>query len=57
MRSSAVTYIVFADEGQGFARRENNRRFMAAMDAFFAEHLGRLCEPPVPEWGIAPFFH
>ncbi len=35
-----VEYLVFADEGHGFARPENRMKFNAAMEAFLAKHLG-----------------
>ena len=35
-----VEYMVFADEGHGFARPENRLKFHAAMEAFLAKHLG-----------------
>ena len=35
-----VEYMVFADEGHGFARPENRMKFNAAMEAFLAKHLG-----------------
>jgi dipeptidyl aminopeptidase/acylaminoacyl peptidase len=50
-----VTYVVFEDEGHGFARPENNRRFTAAMEAFFAEHLGGRYEPASTDEDVAPF--
>ncbi|MDB6056213.1 MAG: peptidase prolyl oligopeptidase, partial [Verrucomicrobiales bacterium] len=40
-----VDYIVFPDEGHGFARPENNRRFNAAAEQFLAKHLGGRLEP------------
>jgi dipeptidyl aminopeptidase/acylaminoacyl peptidase len=40
-----VDYIVFPDEGHGFARPENNRRFNAATEEFLARHLGGRFEP------------
>jgi dipeptidyl aminopeptidase/acylaminoacyl peptidase len=40
-----VTYVVFPDEGHGFARPENNLAFFAVTEAFLAEHLGGKCEP------------
>ena len=40
-----VTYVVFDDEGHGFARPENNQRFNAALEAFLATHLGGRAEP------------
>ena len=41
-----VEYIVFPDEGHGFARPENRLRFNAAAEAFLAKHLGGRAEPP-----------
>jgi dipeptidyl aminopeptidase/acylaminoacyl peptidase len=40
-----VDYIVFPDEGHGFARPENNRCFNAAAEQFLAAHLGGRFEP------------
>lgn len=40
-----VTYVVFPDEGHGFARPENNMAFFAITEAFLAQHLGGRCEP------------
>lgn len=40
-----VTYILYPDEGHGFARPENRLSFFAAMEAFLAEHLGGRYEP------------
>lgn len=50
-----VEYIVFPDEGHGFARPENNMRFYAAAEAFLAKHLGGRMEPASPEESIEPF--
>jgi acylaminoacyl-peptidase len=44
-RGLPVTYIVYPDEGHGFARPENRTAFNAISEAFFAEHLGGRCEP------------
>ena len=41
-----VTYVVFDDEGHGFARPQNNKRFNAAVEAFLHDHLGGRAEPP-----------
>jgi dipeptidyl aminopeptidase/acylaminoacyl peptidase len=41
-----VEYLVFPDEGHGFARPENNLKFVAAAEAFLAKHLGSRAEPP-----------
>jgi dipeptidyl aminopeptidase/acylaminoacyl peptidase len=40
-----VTYVVFEDEGHGFARPENNKRFNAAVEAFLRDNLGGRAEP------------
>ena len=40
-----VTYILYPDEGHGFARPENNLSFFAVTEAFLAEHLGGRYEP------------
>lgn len=50
MRKNAqeVTYLVFADEGHGFARPENNLKFCAAAEKFLADHLGGRFEPAHP---------
>ena len=42
----AVEYIVFPDEGHGFARPENRMKFYAAAEAFLAKYLGGRAEPP-----------
>jgi dipeptidyl aminopeptidase/acylaminoacyl peptidase len=34
-----VTYVVYPDEGHGFARPENNLDFFGRMDEFLAKHL------------------
>lgn len=40
-----VTYIVFPDEGHGFARPENNMAFNAVTEQFLAKHIGGRAEP------------
>src|SRR5262249_55573161 len=35
-----VTYVLFPDEGHGFARPENRLAFYAVTEAFLAKHLG-----------------
>ncbi|MBL0920768.1 MAG: S9 family peptidase [Phycisphaerales bacterium] len=40
-----VSYVLFPDEGHGFARPENNLSFFAVTDAFLSEHLGGRTEP------------
>ncbi|MFG0330881.1 MAG: S9 family peptidase [Phycisphaerales bacterium] len=44
-KSIPVTYVLFPDEGHGFARPENNLAFFAVTEAFLAEHLGGRREP------------
>jgi len=41
-----VDYLVFPDEGHGFARPENRIAFYAAAEQFLARHLGGRAEPP-----------
>ena len=40
-----VTYVLYPDEGHGFARPENRIDFNARAEAFLAENLGGRCEP------------
>lgn len=40
-----VTYVVYPDEGHGFARPENNIDFYGRMEEFLAKHLGGRAEP------------
>lgn len=40
-----VTYVLYPDEGHGFARPENNRSFYAITEAFLAQFLGGRAEP------------
>lgn len=44
-----VEYLLFLDEGHGFARPENRLKFYAAMEKFLARHLGGSSEPASPE--------
>jgi dipeptidyl aminopeptidase/acylaminoacyl peptidase len=43
-----VEYLLFADEGHGFARPENRLKFYAATEEFFSKYLGGRHEPPTP---------
>jgi dipeptidyl aminopeptidase/acylaminoacyl peptidase len=54
-RNRPVTYVVFEDEGHGFVRPENNKRFNAAVEAFLRDHLGGRAEPPGPDEAIEPY--
>ncbi len=40
-----VTYVLFPDEGHGFARPQNSKAFNAVTEAFLAQHLGGRFEP------------
>jgi len=40
-----VTYLLYPDEGHGFARPENRLSFYAVTEAFLAAHLGGRVEP------------
>jgi dipeptidyl aminopeptidase/acylaminoacyl peptidase len=44
-RSIPVTYILYPDEGHGFARPENRLSFYAVAEAFLAKYLGGRYEP------------
>jgi dipeptidyl aminopeptidase/acylaminoacyl peptidase len=44
-RGIPVIYVVYPDEGHGFARPENDIAFKAIMEAFLARHLGGRAEP------------
>lgn len=41
-----VEYLVFPDEGHGFARPENRLKFYAAAEQFLGKYLGGRAEPP-----------
>jgi dipeptidyl aminopeptidase/acylaminoacyl peptidase len=40
-----VTYVLYKDEGHGFARPESRLSFYAIVEAFLAEHLGGSYQP------------
>ncbi len=44
----AVEYLVAPDEGHGFARPINNLALVAAMEKFYADHLGGRYQSEVP---------
>jgi len=44
-RNIPVTYVLFPDEGHGFARPENNIAFNAVTEEFLAQNLGGRFEP------------
>jgi dipeptidyl aminopeptidase/acylaminoacyl peptidase len=43
--SLPVTYVVFPDEGHGFAKPENRLAFYAIAEAFLSRFLGGRAEP------------
>jgi dipeptidyl aminopeptidase/acylaminoacyl peptidase len=49
-RSLPVTFVVYADEGHGFVRPENNMDFFGRVEEFLSQHLGGRCEP----WAKVP---
>jgi dipeptidyl aminopeptidase/acylaminoacyl peptidase len=44
-KNLSVTYVLYSDEGHGFAMSENDISFFAIAEAFLAEHLGGRFEP------------
>jgi hypothetical protein len=40
-----VTYVLYPDEGHGFARPENRLSFYAVTEQFLSDHLGGRTEP------------
>jgi dipeptidyl aminopeptidase/acylaminoacyl peptidase len=44
-RGIPVTYVLYPDEGHGFARPENRLSFNAVVEAFLSRHLGGRVEP------------
>lgn len=44
-----VTYVLYPDEGHGFARPENNLSFVAVAEVFLAQHLDNDRFQPLPE--------
>ena len=44
-KNLAVTYVLFPQEGHGFAVPENSLSFNAVAETFLAAHLGGRCEP------------
>ena len=47
-KGQEVDYLLYGDEGHGFARPENKMAFYAAAEQFLARHLGGRCEEPAP---------
>jgi dipeptidyl aminopeptidase/acylaminoacyl peptidase len=44
-RGLPAAYLLYPDEGRGFARPENNLSFSAVAEGFLAKYLGGLYEP------------
>jgi dipeptidyl aminopeptidase/acylaminoacyl peptidase len=53
--SKPVEYIVFPDEGHGFARPDNNLIYYAAAETFLAKYLGGQAEPPTEKEKVDSF--
>ena len=52
-----VTYVLYPDEGHGFARPENRVSFNAVAEAFLAKHLGGRHEPLSEDLGGTTNYH
>ena len=52
-RNLPVEYVVYTDEGHGFARPENRMDFYGRVENFLAKHLGGRAEPWVEVKGAA----
>lgn len=48
-----VDYLVYADEGHGFARPPNSLDFFSRVDQFLAKYLGGLSEPQLHPEGTS----
>lgn len=46
LKKKEVDYLLFPDEGHGFARPENRMAFYAEAEQFLARHIGGRAEPP-----------
>jgi protease II len=44
-KKTPVTYVIYSDEGHGFARPQNRTSFYAVTEAFLAQHLGGRAQP------------
>jgi len=44
-KNLSVEYVVYADEGHGFARPQNRMHFFAMAEQFLAKHVGGRAEP------------
>ena len=51
-----VEYVLYPDEGHGFARPANRIDFNGRAEAFLAEHLGGRAEPFEPPEGATAAF-
>jgi dipeptidyl aminopeptidase/acylaminoacyl peptidase len=52
-RELEVGYVVYPDEGHGFARPENRLDFYGRSEEFLARHLGGRAEPALPVAGAS----
>ena len=53
VKSIPVTYVLYPDEGHGFARPENRMDFYGRAENFLAKQLGGRSEPFVDVKGSA----
>jgi dipeptidyl aminopeptidase/acylaminoacyl peptidase len=53
-KGKEVEYLLFPDEGHGFARPENRMAFYAAAEQFLARNMGGRVEPPTTEGDELP---
>ena len=44
-KGGSVTYVLYPDEGHGFARPQNSTDFIARAEVFLGKHLGCRFEP------------
>jgi dipeptidyl aminopeptidase/acylaminoacyl peptidase len=56
-RGREVTYVVYPDEGHGFARPENAIDFIGRAEEFLARHLGGRAEPRRDQAGATAELH
>ena len=56
LKNIPVTYVLFHDEGHGFARPENRLSFYAITETFLAQCLGGRAEPIGEPASSQPYF-
>ncbi|MBS1914234.1 MAG: S9 family peptidase [Bacteroidetes bacterium] len=53
VKGIAHEYMLFEDEGHGFAKPENRMRFYSTAEQFLAQHLGGMFEPEMESLSVA----